>query len=212
MNLSEMRADVYEVTKAYDKSTETVTSLLNEAQQYVVNRVVIPELKRYDVAYTVPGQAYTTLVSLAGGFSGKLLKVGKIADTIPKVYDRLELLVDDYDALTDVGDVEAVCLEGNMLWYALTPAIATAIPVVYLRLPSDLVEETDVPDFIPAGLHRQCLVCRVAEVLWDKVEDGFEEEKRNTLNYRSQCETGLVLLQEYIASNTRHKVSSMWGV
>jgi len=212
VNLGQLRAEVYAVCQEAGYSTTDVDGYINEAVRDVADQVTIPELKRYDTSVTVVSQAYCSLATLTGGFSGRLVRTYCDGAVIEKVYASLELLMDAYPTMVEVGDVEAVALEGSTLWYQKIPIVATTLSVIYYQNPATLVNDEDEPENFPFQLHRALFVAGAAAIIFDKLEDGIEGEKINTTAQLAQQARGIVKLRGYIAGRRKHFISSTWDV
>lgn len=212
MNLQEIRTEVQIVAPEPSFTDSDYNSLINEAYREVCARVVIPGLKSYDSFQTTAGVAYKTLTSLTNGFSGILRRVVRATDdAIVTILGSLEELVDTYPEFDTAGDVEAVALEGNTLWYQYVPATAQSLRVYYTANPSSLSSDSDEPSAIPDFLHRKLLVNGTAKLVWEQIETDIEVPKVQTQVNEGQFERGIVLLQEWIAKNRKHKITSYWS-
>jgi hypothetical protein len=212
VNLGQIRAEVYAVCQEAGYSTDEVDSYINEALKDVCSRWAIPDLKLVDVVSTVEAVAYVSLLGLTGGFSGRLVQVRNTDGNKLRVYPNLELLMDDYPTMAEAGDVEAVALEGSLLWYQYVPATAEVLTVVYYRNPSALSSDEDEPTVIPEHLQRGCLVAGAAWIMFDKLEDGLEGEKVNTTAQFAQYNRGIVAFGSYLGMRKTHYISSRWDV
>lgn len=210
MNLGELRQEVYAVCQEAGYATDIVDDYINEAIQDVAAQVAMPGLKRYDTVYSVLSQAYCTLSTLTGGFSGRLVKVYCSGEAVSKTYASLELLMDAYPTMTEAGDVEAVALEGSTLWYQKIPAVEALLTVVYYQNPSLLDLDEDEPSDFPSHLHRGLFVSGSAAIIFDKIEDGIEGEKVNTNSQLALQNRAISKLRNFVAARKKHYISSTW--
>lgn len=151
-------------------------------------------------------------VSLSSNFGGRVIRVldsnGDSLELIPS----LELMMDRYGAMEEVGELEAVCQEGNVLWFAKRMSAEENVTILYLKRPVELVSGSDVPEELPDFLHRDLLVYGTAAVLFNQIEDGLDGSKINTQVYGGLFEQGIARLHEWIGRNKRHYISSVWSV
>jgi hypothetical protein len=210
VDLGTIRNELEGVIPAAGYAQETLDQYINEAYQDVAAKVTIPDLKGIGSIATTVSVGYVTMTVLTGGFSGTLKRVrSSVYDEIA-IYPRLELLFDDYTDMSEVGDVEAVCLEGSILWYVKIPAAAQTLTVLYYSKPPTLSSDGDIPSLIPDHLHRKLLVHGAAWKMWDDTESGVDGEKVNTNNQLSLYNSGIADFGVYLGKNRRHYVSSMW--
>lgn len=188
---------------------------INEALLEAVDRVNLPDLKRVDAVSTVVGQNYVSLVESALDFSGKLRRVVKSADNqAVRIYQNLEALFDyGGSEFSTAGAVEAVALEGKILWYTKVPEVAEALRVVYFQNPPLLSDDNDDCELIPKELHRGLLVYGAAKSIFAIIEEGLEEtQKVNSLWVEGQFEKSMLRFHEYLGRRKQHYISSYWRV
>lgn len=215
MNRLEIRTEVENLVQ--DASfADTLDSYIDQCILYAGAQVDIPALKRIDTVDTVLVQAYVGLTSLTGGFSGKLRRVKNASGTGIGILSNLELFMDLYPMMNEVGDVEAVALEGSTLWYQKIPETVETLTVLYYRDSALPATDHDSPNDFPAHLHRQLFVQGTAWMIFDQIEDDAEEVKTNTKGQfwqsfdESNRHSGITKLREWLAKTKRHNISSSW--
>lgn len=217
MNRLEIRTEIENITQDSSFSETTLNEYIDQAILYVAAQVDIPELKRISTVDTILGQAYTSLSGLAGGFSGKLRRVKNADGDNISIFSDLALLMDEYSTMDEAGDVEAVALEGSILWYQNIPEAAETLTCLYYKNPTVLSTDDDIPSDFPEHLHRQLFVYGSTWLIYDQIEDGIDGEKVNTkgqfwLSYDERNRhSGIVKLREWLAKTRRHNISSTWG-
>lgn len=135
--------------------------------------------------------------------NGKRIKIG-----VFRIFNKLEFLSDLNGNLTTSGELAAVALEGNTLWYADIPSIPDVLTVIYYALPDLLVNDNDIPRYIPDFLHRQILVNGAAAIAWDYIEGGVEGLKVNARSRLLSMESGVVKFREWLGKNRKHYIST----
>lgn len=219
MKRSEIRAEVESIIQDPSFSADQLNGYINQALLYTAGRVNLPDLKRLGTAQTVAGQPYTSLTDLGGGFSGRIVKVHS---TVITVYDNLELLLDEYISSTNkdlltAGAVEAVALEGSILWYQYVPAVEETLVLSYYRNPDKLLSDNDVPSILPEDLHFQLLVNGTCFLIYDQIEDGEEDTKVNTETHFDMSfswdnkHSGINNLRAWVSRNKVPHVSGHWS-
>jgi len=206
MNFSELQDEVS--IKLQDNSTDITDRIgdwINEIVDIALEEADIPGLKSFTTVDTVLSQAYANLPSTC---SGKVLYVGNGDEKFNVI--TLEELLEDYPDMAEVGDVEAVAVEGNLLYYQKIPSPVETLVLLFKRNAVDMVDSTDVPDTIPAFLHRDVIVCGAAMLGFDLIEDGVEEEKVNTRAQSMQYRKGIIKLSEFGARRRKHMSRSVW--
>lgn len=208
MLFSEITQEVKNIIQ--DSSFDSlVAGYINEALLQAAGRVNIPDLKRVGIAQTIPEQLYVSLVGLPEGFSGRLSKL--LTPDIIQFKD-IETLVDWVNSqsrsLTEVGAVEAVALEGRVLWYYPSPATEQDISAIVYTNPVILEDADDVPTFLPDHCHRNIAVHGAAYIAYDTIEDGIGDAKVNTTFHYTMFEKGITQLAEWVGRNRVHQITS----
>lgn len=215
MNRLQIRTEIENIVQDPSFSETTLNEYIDQSILYAGASANIPELKRIDTVDTIPEQAYTTLNSLTGGFSGKLGRVKNADGDAITIFSDLALLMDEYP-MDEAGEVEAVALEGSTLWYQDIPVEAETLTCLYYRNPTTLSLDTESPSDFPEHLHRYLLVHGTAYIIYDRIEDGIEGEKINTKAHfwlsfdERNRNSGIIKLREWIAKTRRHNISSSW--
>lgn len=216
MNRLQIRTEIENIIQDDSFSETTLNEYIDQAILYTGANVDIPELKGIDTVDTVLSQAYTTLSSLTGGFSGKLRRVKDSNKNHISIVSDLGLIMDTYPLMAEEGDVEVVALEGSTLWYQKIPAEVMTLTCLYYRNPAILSSDSESPSDFPTHLHRQLFVHGSAWIIYDQIEDGIDGEKVNTKGQfwhsfdERNRHSGIVKLREWIAKTRRHSISSSW--
>ena len=74
-----------------------------------------------------------------------------------------------------------------------------------------MVEDTDEPEGIPSHLHLGVIVPRAAMFGFDRIEDGVEGEKVNTIAQSIRYKQGLHDLMCWVAKRSPHRSHSIWS-
>lgn len=103
--------------------------------------------------------------------------------------------------IQEVGSLTAFCVFGSKIYYADIPSIATDMTVFYYRKPDDLVNDNDVPVCIPEPLHQDLICSGVCSNLFDRIEDGIEGRKVNTIHHANLAIMALESMGLYVDRN-----------
>jgi hypothetical protein len=210
VNLEQILEAVYSITRESDRSTAEVTTYVNRALKDAAFQVQMPELKTIDVVTVSASVAYVSLTGLTGGFGGTLRRVNNSTGIAMTMYPTLELLMDAYPTMAEVGDVESVTLEGSTLWYQKIPAIAEVLTVLYYKNPPELSALSDEPSFFPSQVHYKLAVNGAAYLILDEVEEGLDGDKTNTNAQYGHYMRGVTSLKNWLERTKRHYISSVW--
>ncbi len=126
------------------------------------------------------------------------------------MYSSLDDLYNDYYPLTTEGDVEAVYVAGNTIWYQNIPTVATDVLCILQDDPPQISLGTDIIPVIPEFLQRKIVAHGVAGWLYDAIEDGVDGNKNNTMNSKSEFADGIQKWKEFIGSRRQHNKTSHW--
>lgn len=216
MNRLEIRTEVENIIQDSSFIVETLDGYIDQCILYTGAQVSIPALKRIDTVDTVLSQAYVALSGLTGGFSGELRRVKDATGDPITIFANLELLMDEYPTMAEVGEVESAVIEGSTLWYQKIPEAVETLTCLYYRDPATPATDGDSPSDFPAHLHRPLFVHGTAWIIYDQIEDDTEETKVNTaaqfgLSFNeSNKHSGITKLREWLAKTRRHNISSSW--
>jgi hypothetical protein len=215
MNLEAIRNEVENLVDDQSYDADTIDRYINDTLAFAAGLVSLPTLKMIGVVDTVVGQAYMSAVPADSTFSGVLRRVKKADGKEPRIYPDLERFLDDY-TMDNEGQVEAVCLEGSVLWYQKIPSTPETLTILYFKNPSPLSQDNDEPSDFPGHTHRKLFVHGTAFTIFDQIEDGVEGDKVNTqsqffhsFNSRNP-DSGINKLREWLARTQPHHISSVW--
>jgi hypothetical protein len=124
----------------------------------------------------------------------------------------LDELISIYPSLAVEGDLVHFALEGDILWYQQIPTTATSLTLIYYAVPDTLTDGSDIPTDIPEVLHRDLIVNKSCEILFDLIEDGVNVQKVNTLECRGKYEVAVGKLQSWVSKRRGSVGRSFWRV
>ena len=205
MKRLEIRTKVEGIVQDASLDSNALNSCIDQCILYAGTLIDIPALKRIDMVNTMLEKAY---VALSGPF-GRLKKVKSNTGADITIFPSLELLMDLYPTMDEVGNVEAVALEGSTLWYQKIPEEAETLTILFYKDPTILTDDKAVPKDFPPHLHEALFVHGTAWMILDQVnveassqfELSFDEDNRHS---------GITKLKEWLVKNERHSISGSW--
>lgn len=199
MNLSELTKKVQNAVQDTSvASLEATTDWLNNALNDAAGRVDMGFFRDSATVLTVLGQAFTTIPAT---YSHNLFFAANVTQKVQiTVKNALTEILRAHPLLDKVGAVEVVVIEGGKLWYHGIPTTVETLTLRFYRKPAALILTRDVPEGIPAHLHEMVLVSYAAAQGWELIEQGMNEQKKNTLAYLQKYEMGLKKLRHVLTS------------
>ncbi len=212
MKLEKMRNLVIGIIEDSSYSPDVILENLNRALTHCYGVVDIPEFKRIFPVQTVTGQSYLYLNDQIDSFGGRVKRV-KYDGYALRVYTSLEHMSDDYDDISDTGDIEAVALEGRLLWYTKVPETATDLTVICYIHPEPLANNSpdNILDWMPDHIQQSILVNGAASYVFNEIEEE-DSNKPVTKSYESKMEDGITDFRAWIAKNRQSRSYNYWSV
>ena len=206
---------ISELVLLVDSGTEEIDdkapSYINEALVAITQApaLILPSLKTVGTIDTVLGQNYVTFTT---GYDSQLRRAYVNGNKI-SVKNSLETLFDKYNGdINKEGSVEAIALEGNILWYCNTPSVVETITFLGVKKPDLLIQPTDENLDIPSHLHRWTILPYAAELMFKELEQGEEEKAVNTSVQKETWEQGVQKLRYWVTARTQNKAMGIWDV
>lgn len=198
MNAEELIAEVIAIVDDPDyQDTEKMLKRLNEAQQAIATKVLLPDL--LDGTDDVDTVVDTFQAALPATYHRTLYLAFVGEDQVDVYNDMQSMNLVRGGISLDAGDVEAVCVHSGLLLYQPVPAAVTAITLYYYRKPVDMVERADsFPDGAAGNDDFEwALIHHAASKVFSKIEDGLEGQKANTAAQKSLYEDRVALLDDF---------------
>jgi hypothetical protein len=189
-----------------------IPAAINEAVQQIAEEVILPSLKCVGTVTTSTSLAYVNIKSTIPLFSGKLRYVGTSDGRIKILDGGIEELLVAHPDMTEVGDIDCVAHEGDILWYAKIPSVAKTLTLLYQAVPATLVNDGDIPTDLPLYLHHGLIVNKTKAVLYDSIEDGIETPKTNTSAALALYSTFFIQLGTWVSRRRSNVGNSVWNV
>ena len=207
MNLGELKDEV--IVAIGDTSfNDKLANWINDSIGQIIDDANVPGFKELLSVDTVIDQAYTTLGVTC---DGRILYVGSATAELAGGVVTLEQLLKMYPSMVEAGDVEYVAAEGDTLYYQSIPAAVTPLTILHRRKPVAMVNDSDEPEGIPEHLHLEVIVPKVAIRGFDRIEDGIEGKKVNTIAQSIRYKQGLHSLMCWVAKRSPHRSTSIWS-
>lgn len=215
MKLEAMRKEVANIVDDNSFNPEDIDGYINEAIRYAAGLVKLPALKRVGSVSLVSTAASISLANLTHKLIGSITYAVLSTGAELNICNGIEELLMTYPKLDEVGTPKDISLEHQTLWYQ--PMGDFTATLIYYTSPTLLAKNSDEPVDFPEHLHRRLFVHGAAWMMFDKIEDGIEQEKK--VNTQSQFfhsfsemnrEAGITKLREWIGTNRVHHISSIW--
>lgn len=210
MKLRDIRDEVKVIVNDSGFSDDDIDSYINQAAIEAASQLSLCSQKGIDTVLTDAEKSYVSLSTIDGGFIGRLLRVYDSEGNKIYIANSLEELFDNYGSQNELGDIRAVCLDSNVLWYVKTPSTPVTLTILYYKPIEILVDDDDTPNYFPAFSHRNLLVHGACGLMFDIFEDGVDGNKVNTIYHKGQTQNGIAKVLEWIGRNKQHNVYSIW--
>lgn len=211
MKLEQMTKEVARLVDDQYYDPITIQEYLNKALGMCSLAIDIPEFKRVGTVTVSTTQAYVYLTEQITNFGGRVRRVKNDGVDL-KIYSNLDELMDTYEDLTDVGDVEAIAVEGNLLWYAKIPETSCSLMLLFFVNPEPLVPRVNEEiTWMPEECQRKILVDGAASLIWRELEEedsGQPVSKR----YNASFYEGIYQFQQWISRNRPNLTYSHWSI
>lgn len=163
------------------------TDVLTALDQCNVEIATILDIKELVTVSEVTFTNSQNNITLPSDFCKNLfLGYNKTTNRHLDVYDSRRILTRRLTHLDRAGNVEAICKDGENIFYQKVPAADQTGDVHYHALPDDLASDGEFPSYVPGNfIHRLYYNYAVAQ-LFDLVEDGIDGEKVNTLYHEDK--------------------------
>ena len=207
MNLGQLRDEV--IVAIGDTSfNDSLADWINNSIGQIIDDANVPGFKEILSIDTIVGATSTVLGATC---DGRILYVGTATAELDGGVVTLEHMMKMYPGMSGAGSVVHVAAEGNTLYYQRIPSVATTLTLLHRRKPIAMVADSDEPEGIPPHLHLNVIVPKVAILGFDRIEDGIEGEKVNTIAQSIRYKQGLHELMSWVAKRVPHRSTSIWS-
>ncbi|WP_027389234.1 hypothetical protein [Chrysiogenes arsenatis] len=216
MTLEEMIDDIADIVNDPGYSSEDdILPFVNRAIIKIASRVLLPDLATSEVISTVAetvvttdedtgevteSLAYNHRVLLPENFMRYLYRVEPEESSRQAI--RFYKSPQDFlsDCRGDIGrlvtSVSAATMLAKYLLYVGTPKEPQLIRLHFYRKPDALVDLGDTPDYLPEFAH-ESIIHAACHRIYERIEDGIEGQKTNTLYYEQKFEQGIAELEKF---------------
>jgi hypothetical protein len=211
MKLEQMIKEVARLVDDQYYDPITIQEYLNKALSMCALDIDIPEFKRIGTVKTSTGQAYVYLSEQITNFGGRVRRV-KYDGADVKVFSNLDAMMDQYEDMSESGDVEAVAVEGRILWYAKIPETESTLLILFFINPEPLVPRVleELP-WMPEECQRKIICGGAASLIWAELE---EEDSGQPLakRYSAVYYEGIYQFRQWISRNRPNLTYSHWSI
>lgn len=185
--LEDVRNGVKNTIKDSSITDEEVDSVINMALQFISESVRLPVLDSEGTFTTDPTKNSVDIPVLWNYQRGLYRAFSATTDQEVSIAPSLDFFRRRFGptyALQQGAVVGAVVIGGH-LHYFRSPGSPESIVCRFFRKPAVMVDDSDQPEGLPAGLAKPLLESYVLSWLYNRIEDGVEGKKSNTIFYRS---------------------------
>lgn len=196
--------DAYTDPTIIDKINQAVTSIAGGI--LMPDKTISPPLPDLIDNATVTTSLTLPYVSLPSDYQRKVFLIydssgNKINSPRGGDYYAYNLFLKQLSDLrmTEAGSVYRVAVKGTKLYYQGIPTAAETIGLHFYRLPTNMVEDTDTPDGIPAHLQLRLIKHKVcADIFGEAIEDGQDNVGISTKYHNSKFMEAMLELVDFI--------------
>jgi hypothetical protein len=182
-----------------------ILDLINEGRLFIAGEVD-PGLPGLRMSDTVTTTDTASAVDLPDDYHKGMFWVGSAAQdcrigTRASDYHNLLTFLEQYNDLSTVGQIEAVCVDGAELLYQ--GMADDTLTLKYFRKPVDIAladiadAEDGLPAELPTHLQRKLLVSYCCKEIFPELEDGVEGRTPNTDKYAKIFNEAMAELRVY---------------
>ena len=184
-----------------------VAQKINQGIDYIASQVLLSDLESRD-SFTTQVGVNRVAIPPTWNFHRNLFAADDSSRALQIVgsIEHLSRLEPDFEDSQNASTVMYLTTSGLNLVYYPVPAEATNIDCGFFRLPTHLENPTDIPTYLPVGLHKKLLENYVCWDVWANVEDGIEGRKVNTAYYLGQFREALVELEDTLEVSQSRKL------
>lgn len=224
MELSDIRTQILDLVQDDSFNDEdSLNEVINRVRWRFCTELNFPALKVVGAVTAAASAQTASLVSLTSGFSGRLARVytsrgkARIFATVEEMYDWYIARGETVSMDTE-GQIEAVAQEGNVVFLYKVPEAETVLTCIAYSDPSTLSDDSDECELIPPAYQYEAYVHGSCYYIYDKIEDGVEDPKTNTLIHyarsfdTSNRESAMNKIREYLGKQRVHRLTGAWDV
>jgi len=177
---SELITEVTRIIQDTSYSDATQLSFINQAVQDIAGdpRVLLPDLETSDDVDTSTDDSYVSLPSDYQKNLTDCYNTDKYCHH--KIYGSLETLQRDFYHLDQNGYIVGVAVSGSNLHYQRIPSSSETLTLHYYRVPTDMSDDDDEPDGLPAHLAKPLIVHHACAAIFSEIEQDLQGQKVNT--------------------------------
>lgn len=168
----------------------------NQGLRYISGKILLDDLETFTDVATDPG---VNNIPLPADFQRDLRYCHSITHNRQiRVKASVLQMYRQFSELDQSGNVIMVATKGGRLYYQRVPSTAETLRINYWSYPERLTSRWQKPTCLPAHLVEDLLVNYACWKIFEKIEDGIEGQKVNTLYYKGLFDKAMEDLQEYI--------------
>lgn len=181
-------------------SDDVIDSFINEGLQRCAALVLLPALiSSGQVTTSISAQQVE--IPSAWNFDRNLfLCTDADGNNIPVLSSTalMQRKIEKYGTYLETGDIEACAIDHAYFLYYPVPTTAKVLICQFYKTVTLLASDSDTPSCLPDFLHYRLLESFANAEIFDRIEDGIDGVKTNTLRYTKKFMDSLEELQSYL--------------
>lgn len=156
------------------------------------------------VAYEDDDYGYEAEERLPSGFGHDLFRARNLTqDADVTVWRSIKDLRNAYSGKTLTGVVESLAFDAEHLYPRYCPTTEEDVRIWYYRIPDDLEDDNDEPDWLPAELHQGLIVDGVMQRLLERIVEEVRTGGRFMSLHGGKHQAALIALKKHCAHAPR---------
>ena len=206
MNLGRLVSEIQDIIQDSDYSQEDIIVRINAALFEIASGLDIPT--KQDITAPIPGLFTSDTLSLVNTARyvdmpsdfqrGPVTVYGETSGRVELMSSFRRYML-DYPTLETGDSIYRAILNGNKLY--VYPSVTEDVTVTYYSEPETLTEDGDEPSWLPSQFHSRLVVNMVCRDIFNRIEDGLEGSKPNTLYYQNELDKGIYAFDLYIGED-----------
>lgn len=206
MTATELIAQVSGIVQDTSYTSADILSLINQGRGEIAAEVDLPKLQ---ASATVTTTDDASTVALPTDYHKGLFWVGSVAYQCrigrkKGDYHNLLTFMERYSTLDEVGQIVAVCVDGDNLLYQGMDDDSLLLKY-YKEIETIVAAPTGTqitgPVELPSHLHSPLLVSYCCREIYSEIEDGIEGQKVNTMYWDAKFNRAMNSLKRYVSES-----------
>lgn len=190
---------------------DSLLSMVNQSVREICGGVMIlwpegdqtlsspmPDLFTIDTVSTSTSAAY---VSLPDDYDRNVVFVAVSDGYEPTYESAFSDFVRSFPLLNMSGGVSSVAVKGSNLYYQGIPTTSETLTVHYYRAPTDMAQDSDIPEGIPSRFHLSLIVYDVCLKIFKEIYEEDSDQHDVIRSYENKRMNELINLESLIGED-----------